>query len=125
MSQNTIELIKILANLGGVVVVAWLLIRMIGKLLGNYGAAFIGTQEKMAEAMGRQAQSMGGMKDTLVDFVGKDSGEHREIILGLQVVGRELKTLTHHVMRLQDGHKSDTTQSDKAADLKRIGSGVP
>ena len=122
MSGNAIELIKILANLGGAVVVAWLLIRMVGKLLGKYGAAFICAQEKMAEAMGRQAQSLSGMKETLCDFVGKDSGEHREIILGLQVVGRELKTLTRHVMRLNDGHESDTTQPDSPADIKRIGS---
>jgi hypothetical protein len=111
---NTIELIKILANLGGVVVVSYLLIRMVGKLLGKYGAAFICVQEKMAEAMGAQAQSMTGVKDTLVEFVGKDSGEHREIILGLQVVGRELKTLTHQVTRLHDGRESRETQSSTA-----------
>jgi hypothetical protein len=122
MTPGTIALIKILANLGGVVVVAYLLIRMFGKLMGKYGTAFIATQEKMAEAMGRNAESLAGMNKTVTDFVSKDSSEHQEIILGLQVVGSEVKTLTHQVKRLAD--ERGQTQPDKTADIKRIGSQV-
>lgn len=112
-----IELIKILANLGGLVVISALLIFFAYKILKHFGTALVGTLQQMAVAMGNQAQCMAEVKDTVCDFVRKDNSDHREILLSLQVVGEELKSLTREVKRQCDGHDSRKTQSCTPVDI--------
>lgn len=100
-----LSLIKVLVDLGGTVVVSVLLIFGLYKLLSRFGCAFITAQEKMAEAMADQAKSTSGMRDAIQNFIQKDNNEHREILLGLQVVGEELKCLTTEVRFLRELRK--------------------
>ena len=95
------EVMKALVDMGGTVVVVVLFLVFTYRLVNRLFPQFITTQQDIAKAMGQQAESMGQMKDTVREFVLRDNSEHREIILGLRVVGQELKTLVEQVARLK------------------------
>ncbi len=121
MTLAQLELIKSLLDLGGTAFIASIVIFFAYKLLGKFGVPFISSQREIAKAMGEQAQSMSSMTDSVQDFIGRDHNEHKEILLGLQVVGKELKTLVEEVSRLKSyGHKSDKTQPSQKADLRSV-----
>ena len=94
MTGSELELINTLVDLGGTVMITTLLMIFAYRLFCRFGGDFIQAQQEIAKAMGRQAQSLSDMKDTVHEFVSKDSSEHREILLSLQVVGEELKKLS-------------------------------
>jgi 3-isopropylmalate dehydratase small subunit len=87
-------LIKSLADLGCTVVVCAFIAIIFYKLAMKFGPAFIAAQEKIADSMAQQAQSMSGVNAAIQNYIQKDNSEHREILLGLQVVGEHLKWLT-------------------------------
>lgn len=91
------ELIKILANLGGTVVIAALLMYLIYKLVNRLGVPFIDSQKQIAGAMGEQAQCMVAMQKTVNDYVCRDNKDHREILLSTQVVISEVKNLAAEI----------------------------
>lgn len=99
MTPGSVEIFKILAEMGGTVLITVLLIWFAWKVIEKFGTQFIQTQQQIAEAMCQQAQCMSDVKDTVTEFVGRDNSEHREILLSMQVVGRELQTLTSEVRR--------------------------
>jgi hypothetical protein len=101
MTIAKMELLKILIDLGCTVLITILLIYFAYKLINKFGVPFIKSQQKVAEAMGRQAQSMADMQSTVHEFVAGDNSDHREILLSLQVVGKELKTLSSEVKGLK------------------------
>jgi len=116
-----IELLKILADLGGSVAIAILLIVVVYKLICRFGSPFIVSQNKIAEAMGQQAQSLTDMKGSVSEFIGRDHLEHKEILLGLQVVGKELKTLVNEVSRIKSyGYERSETQQNKKINIRGI-----
>lgn len=121
MTPEQLELIKSLLDLGGTAFVVSIAIFFGYKLLGSFGVPFISSQRDIATAMGQQAQSMSSMTGAVQDFIGRDHNEHKEILLGLQVVGKELKTLVEEVARLKRyGHELNETQSGEKADLRSI-----
>lgn len=105
MTLAKMELLKILIDLGCTVLITILLIYFAYKLINKFGVPFIKSQQKVAEAMGRQAQSMADMQGTVHDFVTGDNSDHREILLSLQVVGSELKTLSKYVKGQKHGNE--------------------
>lgn len=102
MTPEQVALFKILADLGGTVVVAALLMFLIYKLVNRLGVPFIDSQQQIAEAMGRQAQCMTDMQKTVNDYVCRDNDDHREILLSTQVVIAEVKNLTAAINRSND-----------------------
>ncbi len=104
MTGAEIALIKAGMNLGGVFVIflimlffTYRLITKAGPGLFKYAGAFIAAQEKQAVAMTE-------MKDTFVDYIGRDNKEHREILLAIQVLARETKELT---IVVRERHRND------------------
>jgi hypothetical protein len=103
MTIAKMELLKILIDLGCTVLITILLIYFAYKLINKFGVPFIKSQQEVAKAMGHQAQSMADMQSTVHDFVAGDNSDHREILLSLQVVGKELKTLSDEVKGFKHG----------------------
>lgn len=121
MAPDQLELINSLLDLGGTAFIAAIVIFFAYKLLARFGAPFVNSQQNIAKAMGEQAQSMSSMTDSVQDFIGRDHNEHKEILLGLQVVGKELKFLVSEVSRLKNyGYESNKTQQDQASDLRNV-----
>ncbi|MBP8644717.1 MAG: hypothetical protein KBH99_01185 [Syntrophobacteraceae bacterium] len=94
--------LKILADLGGASVIAVVVIVCIYRLLTNFAVAFIANMEKIATSMGEQARSIKDLSESLNETIAKDNAEHREILLSMQVVGGELKTLMQEIKCLRE-----------------------
>ncbi len=99
MTLSQMELVKVLADLGGTVLITALLIWFAWKVIRYFGTAFLSTMQQIARAMSSQAACLADMKDTVTAFVAKDNSEHREILLSLQVVAKEISTLTTEIRR--------------------------
>ena len=95
-----IEMIRLFATQGAAVLCYGILIFALVKLAMYFGRPFIEAQRQQASAMLEQALSMktqaeclGAMKDSVKEFVTRDNNDHREILLGLQVVIKEVQEL--------------------------------
>ena len=99
--KDYLDALKIVSDLGGTVAIAVTVVVCAYKLLGRFGVPFISALEKIAVAAGDQAKNMGEVKVAVDKFVNKDNMEHREILLGMQVVGEELKSLACEVRSLR------------------------
>lgn len=95
-----------LASQAAGVVISIVIIYFVYKLAVYFGKPFIDAQKQQAtammnqaESMKAQAESMGGMKNALCDFVSRDNNDHREILMGLQVVARDVQDLTSAVKK--------------------------
>jgi len=99
---DNLEALKIVANLGGTVVIAIAMIICAYKLCGQAARSFVQALEKIALAVDNQAKSMADMKPAIDRMVTRDNMEHREILLGMQVVGEELKSLTSEIRDLRE-----------------------
>lgn len=104
--MNDLTIIKSLIDLGCTVVICALIVIVLYRLAVKFGAAFIAAQEKIAESMAQQAQSLCGMSTSIQNYIGKDNTEHREILLAMQVVAQELKWLRDE-LRAARGERSD------------------
>lgn len=91
--MSDLSLVKSLVDLGCTVVVCALIIVVLYKLSMKFGVAFLATQEKIAEAMAQQAQSLCGVNTAIQTYIQRDNTEHREILLACQVMGEHLKWL--------------------------------
>jgi len=120
METVNLDLVKILLDLGGTAFIAVLLIYFGYKIISRFGEPFIASQNKIATAMGQQAQSLTNMQGSVTDFIGRDHNEHKEIILGLQVVGKELETLVKEISRIKYGSESNKAQPHPEADIRSI-----
>jgi len=96
-----LNLLKTVVDLGGSAVIATIMIVCVYKLLDRFAVAFMGNMEKIATSIGNQAQSMKEMSASINHMITKDNTEHREILLGMQVVGEELKSLVCEVRGLR------------------------
>lgn len=97
-----LEIIKILADLGGTAVVAVTIIVCIYKLTTKFAERFLVNMERIAGSIGEQASSMQQMSVAINQSIGRDNAEHREILLAMQVVGEELKTVVHEIRCLRE-----------------------
>ena len=101
------ELLKALIDQGCTAFIVTIALILAYRLANKFFPQFISTQQDIAVASGRQAENIAQMKNTVHEFVMRDNNEHREIILGLQVVGQELKTLVEQISRLKHGHEGN------------------
>lgn len=109
MAKEYLDALRIAADLGGSTVIALAIVYFVYKIFCRFGAAFIeaGTafiqaHQQIAESMGAQAESLSKMRDGIDRFITKDNTEHREILLGVQVMGDELKTLVCEIRELRE-----------------------
>lgn len=94
------EMLKLLIAQGAGIVCYGILIYALVKLALHFGKPFIEAQRRQAQAMLEQALSMktqaeclGVMKDSIQEFVLRDNNDHREILLNMQVIIREVAQL--------------------------------
>ena len=104
MTPAEVELIKVSMNLGALFIIfalmlylSYRLVLKLGPKFFAFGAAFVAAQEKQANAMTE-------MKDSFTTYVTRDNNEHQEIIVGLQVLARNMETLTKEVRTQNDGN---------------------
>jgi hypothetical protein len=69
-------------------VLAVVIVLCLYKLAGRFLAQFIGTQEALAIATAKQADSMEGMRDAVQAYVTKDNLEHKEILVLLKYIAQ-------------------------------------
>lgn len=96
------DIIKSLIFWGPGAVIAGYIIFVIYKLANNLGIEFIKAQREQASALARQAQSMEGLQHSIQAFVGRDSTEHREMIILLKVVAERLERLSVEVGAIEE-----------------------
>jgi len=124
MTPGELELFKVAANLGGAVLVAVVFGWFGYKLLCRFGVPFIAAQQAQAVAMSSQADAMGAVKETICEFTTRDSTEHREILLAVQVVGAELEGLNNQIARLSNERGNHAAEPHPKTDLRSVGAGV-
>ena len=87
------EALKSLVFWGPGALIAGLMIYAIYQFASDIGVKFIEVQKEQAQALGRQAQSMEGLKDSIQGFVLRDNNEHREMIILLKVIADKIERL--------------------------------
>jgi hypothetical protein len=93
------EVLKSLVFWGPGALIAALMIWVTFKLLlhmgtkvADLGGEFIKSQQAMAEASGRQAQSMEGLRDSIQASVGRDNSDHKDMLVLLQYIANHQET---------------------------------
>lgn len=66
---------------------------LMSRLVGRFGGPFIEAQNKIAESMSGLAEAVKDTKNMMCDMIEGDRSEHREIIITLQVLADEVKSL--------------------------------
>lgn len=101
------EFAKVLMGQAAGVIIACAIVWALFKLAIHFGGPFIQAQkaqavamEQQASAMRDQAECLQGMRISVQDYVARDNNDHREIIIGLQMVIKEVQGLGEAV-RLQ------------------------
>lgn len=82
------EVLKALINAGTGALIALVMLVGLYRMAGRLGAKFIETQERQAQALGAQAQSIEGLTGSIRDFVGRDTSEHREMLVLLRFMAQ-------------------------------------
>jgi hypothetical protein len=117
-THQQIEVLKILINMGGAVVIAVFLIFILFRLL----KALIKIGEGFVRAHEQVADSLSGLKTTVAEYTTQDNKDHREILMLQKLVLGELKALTINVKELKNGHINRNTEPDKRSDIKILSS---
>ncbi len=87
------EIIKALCFWGPGAVIAGLMILALYKLAKNIGLEFVSAQRSQAEALGKQAQSMEGLRESIQGYIVRESKEHREIVILQKVILDRIENL--------------------------------
>jgi len=100
-----IELLKAAMNLGGVVFFGTLIMLLLYRLMSRFGGSLVGAIVKASDAMTCQAQCISELKDCIKQQAEMGGNDHREIILGQQVMAEEMKRMIVQMQRLEDGRE--------------------
>lgn len=84
---------KALINAGVGAFIALVILVGLYRITNSLGGKFIEAQQRQAEALGAQAQSIEGLTASIRDFVNRDASEHREMLVLLRFIAQEQKTL--------------------------------
>jgi len=90
------------------------LIMMVGiyRIVRGLGTSFIKAQQRQAEALGAQAQAMGGLTSSVREFMRADNSEHREMLVLLRFIAQQQKELEEvrieHETRKKQAHPNCT-----------------
>ncbi|GAB4389030.1 MAG: hypothetical protein Kow0025_11890 [Thermodesulfovibrionales bacterium] len=101
-------LIKAAMNAGVGAFMAVLILIGLYRISGRLGSRFIEAQQRQAEALGAQAQSIEGLTGSIRDFVGRDSSEHREMLVLLRFMAQQQQSFdevkVEHNYRKKQAH---------------------
>lgn len=104
LSSAELEVIKTAMDMGGTIFITILIVICLAILAWKFGgsamkcmAEFISAQQRQADAMTAQAASMSDIKNAVHEYITRDNSEHREILLGLQVLAKEMRELTNEL----------------------------
>lgn len=101
MASPYLKALEMLVDLGGSVVMAGMFLYFGLKAMKQLGRPFIETQQQMAAAMQ-------GIQQNVQELVCRDNNEHREILLGLQVMGQEFKELNETLSNRREDNASQS-----------------
>ncbi len=91
------EIVKSLVTLGGEVVIACMALWVFYKLGNQYLTGIMEAMQTQASAMQTQAACLVEVKNNLSAYIAHDNNDHREILLSLQVVIKEVQQLGEEV----------------------------
>ena len=79
------------AGVGGAIaaLVIFLAYKLVSRLAMDVGMKMVHAFESQADAITRQAGSMEALTKSIQDFVGRDSSEHREMLVLLRFIAQE------------------------------------
>lgn len=107
LSDKELEVVMAITDMGGSIFIAVLIVVVLAGLawkLGGrlvlLGGQVIAVMQNQADAQAGQATAMKEMKDALSQYILKDNDEHREILLGVEVMADKLNHLTQAVKEL-------------------------
>lgn len=100
--MTSIEILKSLASWGPGALIAGLMILAFYRLAKGVLVKFVEAQQEQAKALGRQAQSMEGLRDALTVFVTRDNSEHREMLILLKVIASGVDVTAGDLKQLGD-----------------------
>ncbi len=83
------DLAKALANAGVGAAIAFIVLIGLYRIANRLGLEFVRAQQAQADALGRQAQSMEMLKDSVRELVTKDNSEHREMLVLLRYIAQD------------------------------------
>jgi hypothetical protein len=99
---------KALANAGVGAFMALIMLVGLYRMAGRLGSRFIEAQQRQAEALGAQAQSVEGLTGSIREFVTRDTSEHREMLVLLRFIAQQQKALDEvrieHNIRKKQAH---------------------
>ncbi|MDA8168666.1 MAG: hypothetical protein M0Z59_03080 [Nitrospiraceae bacterium] len=84
----TPEFIKTFVNAGVGAAMAFVILVGLYRIAGRLGLEFVKAQKEQAQALGRQAQSMEGLRDAIELFIKRDYSEHREMLVMLRYIAQ-------------------------------------
>ena len=109
LSDKELELVKVVFDMGGSITIAIIIVLALSLITWRLGGQFLKILQHLAEnpsrqadAMAGQAKAMGEMKDALSQYILTDNSEHREILLGVEVMADKLNNLTKAVKEQRD-----------------------
>ena len=79
------------AGAGGAIagLIVYLLYRLVSRLAESVGSRMVAAFEHQAAAIARQATSMEGMTHSIEEWMGRDSTEHREMLVLLRYIAQQ------------------------------------
>lgn len=102
------ELIRSAVQWGPGLLIAIFMLAGLFKLANSVGIKLVAASEKQATALSAQAQSMEGLTQSIRDFVQRDSGEHREMLVLLRYIAQQNQTFDEvrieHNIRKEQTH---------------------
>ena len=101
------EFLKALINAGAGALIALLILVGLYRIASNLGGRFIEAQERQAHALGAQAQSIAGLTRSIQDFVGRDSSEHREMLVLLRFIAQQQQSFDE--VRIEHNNRKEQT----------------
>ncbi|WP_027358415.1 hypothetical protein [Desulforegula conservatrix] len=114
LSPAELEVVRTAMDMGGTIFIVILLVVCLAVLAWRFGgsamkcmAEFIAAQQRQADAMTAQAASMSDIKNAVHEYITRDNSEHREILLGLQVLAREMRELTNELAGQRNSGPTD------------------
>ncbi|BCS55182.1 hypothetical protein [Geobacter sp. SVR] len=87
------KLIESLINWGPGGVLAGLMMLGLYKLLDKFAGKAIDAQQAQAVALASQAKAMEGLQTSLKEFVSRDNGEHREMLVLMKYTAQHIQGL--------------------------------
>jgi hypothetical protein len=102
------EFLKAIMNAGAGASIAFVILFGLYRIANRLGSRFIEAEERQARALGAQAQSIEGLTRSIQEFVGRDSSEHREMLVLLRFIAQQQQSFDEvkieHNLRKKQTH---------------------